>query len=69
GNGFKLLVEEGQHVDIGTPLLDADLSAIKAKKYSVITPVIILNKDRFKDVASLKNGSIRAGEEILELAK
>ncbi|APX32109.1 PTS sucrose transporter subunit IIBC [Brachybacterium sp. P6-10-X1] len=43
GEGFTTLVETGEHVSAGTPLLRADLSAIRVAGYSTVTPVIVLN--------------------------
>ncbi|GAA4520067.1 N-acetylglucosamine-specific PTS transporter subunit IIBC [Brachybacterium paraconglomeratum] len=43
GEGFTTLVASGEHVSAGTPLLRADLSAIRAAGYPVVTPVIVMN--------------------------
>ncbi|MDN5686020.1 MAG: glucose PTS transporter subunit IIA, partial [Brachybacterium sp.] len=43
GDGFTTLVETGEHVSAGTPLLRADLSAIRVAGYETVTPVIVLN--------------------------
>jgi PTS system N-acetylglucosamine-specific IIC component len=43
GEGFETLVEAGQHVVAGTPLLRADLAAIRAAGHETITPVIVMN--------------------------
>lgn len=43
GEGFTTLVETGEHVTAGTPLLRADLSAIRVAGYETVTPVIVLN--------------------------
>ncbi len=43
GAGFETLVEAGQHVVAGSPLLRADLTAIRAAGHSTITPVIVMN--------------------------
>ncbi|GAA1487546.1 N-acetylglucosamine-specific PTS transporter subunit IIBC [Brachybacterium sacelli] len=43
GEGFTTLVQTGEHVSAGTPLLRADLSAIRVAGYSTVTPVIVLN--------------------------
>ena len=43
GEGFETLVEVGQHVVAGTPLLRADLAAIRIAGHEAITPVIVMN--------------------------
>ncbi|AVP62848.1 PTS sugar transporter subunit IIA [Clostridium botulinum] len=41
GKGFKVLVEEGQKVKLGTPLLNFDKDYIISKGYSTMTMMII----------------------------
>lgn len=43
GEGFTTLVEPGQKVTAGTPLLRADLSAIRVAGYPAITPILVMN--------------------------
>ncbi|HJG51721.1 MAG TPA: glucose PTS transporter subunit IIA [Brachybacterium faecium] len=43
GEGFTTLVRAGDLVSAGTPLLRADLSAIRSAGYPVVTPVIVMN--------------------------
>ncbi|WCK55880.1 glucose-specific PTS transporter subunit IIBC [Aneurinibacillus sp. Ricciae_BoGa-3] len=43
GEGFELLVEENQRVEVGTPLLNIDLAFIEAHAPSSITPVVFTN--------------------------
>jgi PTS system glucose-specific IIA component len=50
GQGFTRLVEEGQKVKIGDPLLKMDRKFIVEKGYSVITPVLITNPDVLKNI-------------------
>jgi len=45
GDGFQTLVEKGQKVAAGTPLLRFDLAKIKAAGHPSITPVIVLNNE------------------------
>lgn len=46
GDGFTTLVETGQQVTAGTPLLRFDLEKIRAAGHPSITPVIILNNEQ-----------------------
>ena len=43
GEGFTTLVGTGDHVTAGTPLLRADLGAIRNAGHDVVTPVIVMN--------------------------
>lgn len=45
GDGFQTLVEKGQKVTAGTPLLRFDLARIQAAGHPSITPVIVLNNE------------------------
>lgn len=45
GDGFQTLVEKGQKVTAGTPLLRFDLAKIRAAGHPPITPVIVLNNE------------------------
>lgn len=45
GDGFRTLVEKGQEVTEGTPLLRFDLAKIAAAGHPSITPVIVLNDE------------------------
>jgi phosphoenolpyruvate-protein phosphotransferase len=47
GRGFSPLVAEGATVDRGEPLIRFDLDLLVQRAPSVITPVIVLNPDRF----------------------
>jgi PTS system N-acetylglucosamine-specific IIC component len=45
GDGFETLVQKGQKVTAGTPLLRFDLSRIRAAGHPAVTPVIVLNNE------------------------
>lgn len=61
--GFTLQVEEGQQVDVGTPLISFDLDYIAAHAKDCVTPIIIVSHGaEMERRASI--GPIRAGEEL-----
>ena len=60
GKGFTCHVESGQHVSAGDLLMDMDISFIKSAGYNVITPCIITNMDKIKNI-SMKSGNAEAG--------
>lgn len=43
GEGFEMLVKEGEKVSAGKPLVRADLEYIKKNAKSIITPIIFTN--------------------------
>lgn len=69
GEGFELLVKEGDLVNTGTPLVNIDLDLIKSKGYNTDTPIIITNSGSFTDIQGLKKGSINKGEEFITVKK
>lgn len=64
GEGFTRIAREGQQVKTGDPVIELDLTLLKEKARSVITPVVISNMD---DVSRLEksSGDVRAGEDVL----
>lgn len=48
GEGFEVLVMEGQRVTQGQPLLRMDLDQVARHSRSLVSPFILLNGDRFK---------------------
>ena len=67
GEGFKKLVENGDQVEVGTPLIEVDLDFIKENSPSIITPVIITNMEKTKDMEIVKTGLVNAGEQVLKI--
>lgn len=68
GKGFERLVEEGQDVDVGTPLIRMDLGIIAAEGRSIITPVIVTTMDKIAMMA-ITTGAVRAGRDIIMTLK
>ncbi len=69
GQGFERLVNEGDIVEAGTPLIKYDYEFLKANASSIITPVIISNYEDYSDLGK-KDGNAVAGETVvLDIAK
>ncbi|MDH0749704.1 phosphoenolpyruvate--protein phosphotransferase [Pseudomonas sp. GD03842] len=67
GEGFQALVEDGQRVRQGQALLRFDLDRVARASRSLISPMILLNGDRF-EIAPIKNGtSINVGETLMDI--
>ncbi|MFC4023540.1 glucose-specific PTS transporter subunit IIBC [Oceanobacillus longus] len=68
GEGFELLVEEGQEVKVGQSLLKADLSYISKHAKSTITPIVFTNLTDGETVTIKKQTQVNSGEEgIIEI--
>ena len=67
GEGFNVLVKEGQKVNKGDLLVEADLDAIEKAGYDNVTPVIITNTAEYKEIIPASYGSKTAKEEIIEV--
>jgi sugar PTS system EIIA component len=66
GEGFKLLIAQGDTVDAGTPVMRVDPTAALAAGYSMVSPVVVL--DTKPDVATLiGSGTVAAGQELFSL--
>ena len=48
GEGFEAFVAKGDKVSVGDKLISFDLSLVKEKAKSTITPIIITNSDSFE---------------------
>lgn len=55
GDGFELLVEEGQKVKAGQKLMTFDIAKIKAAGYSPVAAVLLTNSDDYPEFKSSKN--------------
>ncbi len=64
GQGFESLVEAGQKVKKGEPLLKLDLDFLKANAPSIVSPVICSEMEDNQKIRLLKQGDIKAGEEL-----
>lgn len=67
GEGFNVLVKEGQKVSVGDLLVEADLEAIEKAGYDNVTPVIITNTTEYKEIVPASYGAKTAKEEIIEV--
>jgi glucose-specific phosphotransferase system IIA component len=66
GEGFKLLIAQGDTVDAGAPVMRVDPAAALAAGYSMVSPVVVL--DTKPDTATLvAAATVAAGEELFSL--
>lgn len=64
GDGFELLVEEGQKVKAGQKLMTFDIAKIKAAGYSPVAAVLLTNSDDYPEFKVVKTGKTQRLEEV-----
>lgn len=67
GKCFEALVEDGDKVQVGTPVLKVDLDGIKKAGYETVTPVIVTNSVEYADVIKVEEGGIKNSEAIMKI--
>jgi PTS system N-acetylglucosamine-specific IIC component len=65
GKGFKVLVNEGDAVKAGAPVMDYDKDTISAAGYSLETQVVVTNFGDYKAVTQAKSGDCAVGDVVL----
>ena len=65
GKHFTYLVNEGDKVRKGQPLIRFDIEAIKAEGYPVTTPLIVCNTDEYAAVTPKASGTVKQGDALL----
>lgn len=68
GNGFEVLVKDGQKVKKGDPIMKLDLDYLKANAPSITTPVICTDLADNAEVRLLTEGDIKAGDPLFEIS-
>ncbi|RFA07171.1 PTS beta-glucoside transporter subunit EIIBCA [Subtercola boreus] len=76
GQHFTTHVAQGDRVEAGQLVIEADLAAIEAAGYDTTTPVVVTNSDRFAVAASAAAstglntaGTITAGEPLVQITE
>ena len=67
GEGFEALVESGQTVKKGDPMLKLDLEYLKAHVPSLASPVLCTELEDNQRIRLLKEGPVKAGEPLFEI--
>lgn len=67
GEGFQSLVQNGQRVKKGDPLIQMDLPYLQEHAPSMVSPVLCLELRAEHQVRLLTNGKIQAGEPFLAI--
>lgn len=64
GEGFEVLVENGQKVKKGDPMLKLNLDYLKTHAPSLVSPVLCTELEDNQKIRLLKEGEIQTGEEL-----
>lgn len=67
GDGFELLVSEGDKVKTGQKLMTFDIEKIKAAGYSTTTAVLLTNSDDYPDFKVVKTGETKLLEKLFTI--
>lgn len=65
GKYFKAKVKQGDAIRAGQELVEFDIKAIKAEGYSLTTPVVITNSDKYLDVIETDINNIDYKQDLL----
>ncbi|WP_416198246.1 MAG: PTS system, glucose-specific IIA component [Sporanaerobacter sp.] len=68
GEGFKRYVELNDKVKAGDLLLEADLSLLKSKNKSILTPVVITNRRNVESIEKM-DGEVEKDKDLLMKVK
>lgn len=69
GQGFTMLVKEGQSVKTGDPLLTMDLEVIRGAGHPTTIITAVTNSDDFAGVEQVKTGPVQPGDGVLNVKK
>ncbi len=69
GQGFTMLVKEGQRVKKGDPIIVMDLEVIRAAGHPTTIITAVTNSDDFAKVEPAATGPVQVGDEVLKAAK
>ena len=67
GEGFEVYVENGQKVKKGEPMLKLDINYLRENAPSLASPIVCTELEDNQKVRLLKEGELRAGEELFAI--
>ena len=69
GQGFTVLVKQGQAVKKGDPLLTMDLEVVRAAGHPTTIITAVTNSDDFAGVEQTATGPVQVGDDVLKVTK
>ena len=67
GDGFTLLVKEGDTVKAGQKVMEFDIEKIKQAGYSTVSAVLLTNSEDYKSCNAVKLGKVQRMEKIISV--
>lgn len=67
GNGFKVLVENGQKVKKGEPMLELDLEYLNANAPSMVSPILCTELEDSQKIRLLADGPVKIGDPLFAI--
>ena len=67
GKGFEPLVNEGDQVKKGTPLMKVDLAYLEENAPSLATPILCTELEANQKVRLIANGSVKMGQPLFAI--
>lgn len=65
GDGFTVLATQGKRVQVGEPIIQINLEKLKKTAKSIVTPVVVTNMDRVKQIKPAATSVVQAGTDEL----
>ena len=69
GSYFEVFIEQGQKVNKGDLLVKFDKDAIEKEGYSVETPILVTNTDRYSSVKGIQSDRVLVKDDLLILKR
>lgn len=67
GKHFTSHVSQGDQIEKGQLLIEFDIKAIQEEGYETITPVVITNYDKYREIVPIEEENSQAGDPLLTL--
>lgn len=65
GTHFERIAEQGAQVSAGDPIIRFDRKSIIEKGYSLVTPVLITNREILEDIDYNAGATVKGGRDVL----
>ncbi|MDN5301823.1 MAG: sugar system component, partial [Thermoanaerobacteraceae bacterium] len=69
GEGFRVLVTEGQDVKTGDPLIEFNMELISKNNYSLKSPIVLPEGDNIKEIEFAGEKEVKRGQDVLMKVK
>ncbi|SHJ95460.1 PTS system beta-glucoside-specific IIA component, Glc family /PTS system beta-glucoside-specific IIB component, Glc family /PTS system beta-glucoside-specific IIC component, Glc family [Clostridium cavendishii DSM 21758] len=67
GKHYTAFVKTGDRVKVGDKLIEFDIEEIKEIGYDIVTPIVICNSDKYKDIVGYEEKKVSFGEGIIKI--